>query len=339
MDEYQIDRYVAPVVALINGLTNWYIRRSRRRFWGSDMTADKQNAYKTLYYVIVNTTKLLAPIAPIISEMLYKTLTGDYSVHLTAWPEIPESYHNEDLVAQVDKVQSIITLARSIRNKHSIKNRQPLSVMKVAFVDSEENELLTGFGDTIAEELNVKIIEVLKDVSDIAALRYDPNFNEIKTRYPDRVSAIIKVIKAGQYELTNDKAVLMIDGNEEVLDPEIILITYQSKENIPVAGDRGTVVSLDLTITDELRREGLARDIVRHIQEARKQLDCDIMDRIKVTITGSFPAEWVDYVQTETLSCIVDDVDALTIVELQGDDGEVIVIGIGRDRIPIAEQA
>ena len=181
----------------------------------------------------------------------------------------------------------------------------------------------------------------MKDVSDIAALRYDPNFNEIRGRYPDRVSEIIKAIKAGQYELTNDKAVLTIGGNEEVFDPEIILVTYQSRENIPVAGNRGTVVSLDLTITDELRREGLARDIVRHIQEARKQLDCDIMDRIKVTITGTYPTQWVDYIQTETLSRIIDDVDALATVELQGDDEEVIVIKIGKDdtRVRITTQA
>jgi len=330
MDAYQIDRYVTPVVSLINGLTNWYIRRSRRRFWGADMTVDKQSAYETLYYVLVNITKLLAPIAPIISEMTYKTLTGGYSVHLADWPEIPCSYYNEELISQVDRVQSIITLARSIRNKNSIKNRQPLSMMKVAFVDTEAYELLTDFGDTIAEELNVKNIEILKDVSDIAALKYDPNFNEIRNRYPDRVPDIIKAVKSGQYELTNEKAVLTIDGKREEFDPEIILVTYQSKENIPVAGDRGTVVSLDLTITDELRSEGLARDIVRHVQEARKQMACDIMDRIKIAISGDYPAHWADYIQTETLSTIVNEIDALKTIEIQGDDGDMIVIRVSK---------
>jgi len=330
MSSYNIDRYITPLISLINGLTNWYIRRSRRRFWGSEMTADKQNAYETLYYVLVNITKLLAPVAPIISEMLYKTLTGDYSVHLSDWPNVPASYHNKELVSQVDKVQGIITLARSIRNKNSIKNRQPLSMMKVAFVDSEANELLSGFGETIAEELNVKNIEILKDVSDIATLKYDPNFNEIRDRYPDRVPEIIKAIKSGQYELTDDKAVLTIYGNKEDFDPAIILVTYQSKENIPVAGDRGTVVSLDLTITDELRSEGLARDIVRHVQEARKQMDCDIMDRIKIAITGDYPMQWAEYIQTETLSTIIDDVDAEKTVELQDDSGGDIIIRIGK---------
>jgi len=225
-------------------------------------------------------------------------------------------------------VQSIITLARSIRNKNSIKNRQPLSVMKVAFVDAEANELLTEFGETIAEELNVKTIEMLKDVSDIATLKYDPNFNEIRSRYPDRVPEIIKAVKSGQYELTDDKAILTIDGNKEDFDPEIILVTYQSKENIPVAGDRSTVVSLDLTITEELRSEGLARDIVRHVQETRKQMGCDIMDRIKIAITGDYPAHWVEYIQTETLSSIVEDVKATATVEIQDDNGNVIELKI-----------
>jgi len=329
MDAYQIDRYIAPLISLINGLTNWYIRRSRRRFWGSDMTADKQNAYETLYYVLVNITKLLAPVAPIISEMLYKTLTGDYSVHLTNWPEIPFAFKNKELISQVDKVQSIITLARSIRNKNSIKNRQPLSMMKVAFVDDDANELLSEFGETIAEELNVKSIEILKDVSDIAVLKQDPNFNEIRNRYPERVPEIIKAVKSGKYELFDDKAVLDIDGEKEDFDPGIILVTYQSKENIPVAGDRGTVVSLDLTITDELRNEGLARDIVRHVQEARKQMGCDIMDRIKISITGNYPQEWTTYIQTETLSTIISDlITPLATTELQDDNGNTIKIDI-----------
>jgi len=297
------------------------------------MTADKQNAYETLYYVLVNITKLLAPVAPIISEMLYKTLTGGYSVHLADWPRIPFSYHNKELVSQVERVQSIITLARSVRNKNSIKNRQPLSMMKVAFVDAEANELLVGFGDTIAEELNVKSIEMLKDVSDIATLKYDPNFNEIRNRYPDRVPEIIKSVKSGQYELKDDKVVLKINGIAEDFDSEIILVTYQSKENMPVAGDRGTVVSLDLTITEELRSEGLSRDIVRHVQEARKQMGCDIIDRIVISITGEYPKEWTEYIQTETLCRIADDVtNALKTVELQDDNGDAIMIKIGKDR-------
>jgi isoleucyl-tRNA synthetase len=330
MDAYLIDSYVEPVVSLINGLTNWYIRRSRRRFWGSDMTEDKRNAYETLYYVLVNMTKLLAPLAPIISEMLYKTLTGEFSVHLADWPKIPESYQNRALVRQVDTVQSIITLARSIRNKNGIKNRQPLSLMKVAFTNEKTNELISGFGDTIAEELNVKKIEILKDVSDIATIKYDPNFNEIRNRYPERVAEIIKAVKTGQFEISGDKTILTINGSKESFDSEIILITYQSREEMPVASNLDMVVSLDLTITEELRNEGLAREIVRHIQEARKQLGCDIMDKIAITITGGYPEQWADYIQSETLSRIVDSVTALTTIELQSDNGSTISIQIGK---------
>jgi isoleucyl-tRNA synthetase len=330
MDAYLIDRYVEPFVSLVNGLTNWYIRRSRRRFWGPDMTDDKRNAYETLYYVLVNMTKLLAPLAPILSEMLYKTLTGEFSVHLSDWPKIPESYQDETLVRQVDTVQSIITLARSIRNKNAVKNRRPLSLMKVAFTNEKTNELISGFGETIAEELNVKKIEILNDVSDIATVKYDPNFNEIRSRYPDRVPEIIKAVKTGQYELDGGKAILTINQSKESFDSEIILVTYQSRENMPVASNQDMVVSLDLTITDELRSEGLARDIVRHIQEARKQLGCDIMDQILVTITGDYPEKWTDYIQTETLSTIVSTVTALKTLELQSDNGDALSIQIGK---------
>jgi len=329
MSGYHIDQYIDPLISLINGLTNWYIRRSRRRFWGSDMTADKQNAYETLYYTVVNITKLLAPVAPIISEMLYKTLTGDYSVHLTDWPQIPESYRDEALTLRVGKVQDIITLARSIRNKNSIKNRQPLSVMNVAFVNDEASGLLDEFGDTIAEELNVKEIKLLTDVSDIAAIKYDPNFNEVRSRYPDRIPEIIKAVKSKQFKLQGNNAVLTINGTDETFESEIILVTYQSKENVPVASDRDIVVSLDLTITEELRQEGLARDIVRNIQETRKQLGCNIMDKIKVKITGEYPVQWVQYIQTETLSTITDEVKTKKTVELQDDNENMIVIEVG----------
>jgi len=328
MDLYHIDRYIAPVVSLVNGLTNWYIRRSRRRFWDAGMPEDKKNAYETLYYVLVNTTKLLAPIAPILSEMLYKTLTDDYSVHLAQWPKIPEVYADEELISRVYMIHNIITLARSIRNKNMIKNRQPLSLMKVAFTNEKTSKHLEEFADTIAEELNVKRVEIIKDVSDIATIKYDPNFNEIRNRYPERVSEIIKAVKSGQFELCSDEAVLTIGGKRESFDAEIILVTYKSREDMPVASDRGIVVALDLTITDELRCEGLARDIVRNIQEARKQLNCNIMDRIKIEIIGDYPLQWTDYIQRETLSTIVDKVNALATIEIQDNAEGTIFVNI-----------
>ena len=349
MDAYQIDRYIEPVVSLIGGLTNWYIRRSRRRFWGSEMTPDKKNAYETLYFVLINTLKLLAPVAPIISEMLYKKLTGELSVHLSDWPAIKQEYRDVKLTQQVKIVREVINLARSVRNKNRIKNRQPLSQMMVAFTNKEWNALIEGFGDIIAEEMNVKKVEIFEDVNAIASLKYDPNFNEIRNRYPDRLPEIIKAIKSGQFKLGDSDVILKIDNNissvsgvsnlsagaagaagvvEQSFDPEIILVTYNAKDTTNITGNKDMVVSLDLTITDELKSEGLARDIIRNIQETRKQIGCDIMDRIKISIKGDYPAKWAEHIMTETLSSIENDVTAIATIEISDDNEGTIAIAI-----------
>ncbi|MCL2078579.1 MAG: isoleucine--tRNA ligase [Oscillospiraceae bacterium] len=328
MDTYRIDLYALPVISLIGSLTNWYIRRSRRRFWGTQMTQDKKSAYDTLFFVLTNTLKLLAPVAPIISETLFKTLTGKTSVHLESWPALSARYQDDVLTRQIEIVRSVINLARSIRNKNKIKNRHPLSKMSVAFTNKEWNALIDGFGETIAEEMNVKRVEVLENVEDIADLRLDPNFNEIRSRYPDRLPEIIKAIKSGMFELLENEAILTIDGAKESFSPEIILVSYKANDTLSIAGNADMVVSLDLTITDELRSEGLARDIIRNIQEARKQIGCDIMDRIKIRLGGNYPAQWAEHIMAETLGTIEERVNASVSVEISDDTGGVITIEI-----------
>ncbi len=302
MDAYQVNRYVDSLIGLVDGLTNWFIRRSRRRFWEKGMSADKKNAYETLYYVLVNMTKLFAPVAPIISEKIYKILTGGYSVHLDSWPEIPASYENAELLEQVSLARDVIYLARSVRSKNNIKNRQPLSTLYVALSDPERNSVVKSFESIIAEELNVKHIELLDKVESIAQVKYAPNFNEIRSRYPSRIPEIIKAVKSGKFALTANGAELEINGEKETFDPEIILVTYQAKAGQHVASEKGIVVSLDLTITDELREEGYARDIIRSIQDARRQMDCLITDTIALSVTGDVPEKWLDYICDETLS-------------------------------------
>ena len=330
MDAYQVNHYVDRLIELVDGLTNWFIRRSRRRFWDKGMSDDKRNAYETLYYVLVNMTKLFAPVAPIISEKLYQTLTGNFSVHLDSWPEIPESFKDEELLGQVTLVRNVITLARSIRNKNKVKNRQPLSTLRVILSDSRDNAVVESFKDIIAEELNVKSVEILEDVGSVAEVKYAPNFNEIRARYPDRIPVIIKAIKSGKFKLTADGAVLEIDGSSETFDSEIILVTYHAKEGQHVASDKGIVVSLDLTVTDELREEGFARDIVRSVQDARRQLDCAISDHINISLEGDVPEKWVEYICGETLSkvSVIDNADMS--FEVSYDDGKTVNVKISK---------
>ncbi len=330
MNSYQVNKYVEYLVSLVDGLTNWYIRRSRRRFWSNGMTEDKRNAYQTMYYVLVNTTKLLAPVAPIISEKIYITLTGEYSVHLTKWPFIPKEYQDEDLLSSVTLVQNIIYLARSIRNKNRIKNRQPLSNLKIALSDIGKNIVIDEFKDIISEELNVKNIEFLNKVENITEVRYDPNFNEIRDKYPNKIPEIIKAIKSKNFKLDDNEVLLTINDMQESFDPSIILVTYRAKEGQHVASNHGIVVSLDLTMTEELKQEGLARDIVRNIQEARKQIGCDITERIHLEFEGEVPEKWIDYICKETLGRIIKIENPIKIITVENDNEKDLSVKIGR---------
>ena len=276
------------------------------------MSSDKKDAYETLYYVLVNTTKLLAPVAPIISEKIYQTLTSDgmlraeHSVHLADWPSVPAGFENEKLLEEVELVQEVITLARSIRNKNRVKNRQPLNVLRVAMSNVDNIGVISSFGDVITEELNVKNIELISDVSKIAEIKIDPNFSEIRALYPNEIPLIIKAIKSRKYEIQEDSVLLEINGQLSKYDSRVLLVTYNAKAGEHVASKNGIVVSLDLTLTDELKKEGLARDIVRNIQDARKQLGCDIMDCIQVAFKGMEDMTWCDMICKETLADITD---------------------------------
>ena len=331
MDAYQVNRYVEYLVSLLDGLTNWYIRRSRRRFWGNGMCQDKQDAYETLYYVLVCMTKLFAPVAPILSEKIYRVLTGEVSVHLALWPQIPKAYTDEGLLAKVELVQEVISLGRSIRNKNQVKNRQPLSCLKVALPEGVEESVLAGFQETIAEELNVKQVEILKEAGDVASVKYAPDYKEIRSRYPDRTGELIQAVKGGNFRITKETLLVQTENGEEPFDERILLVTYQPKEGQHVASNHGIVVSLDLAMTWELLQEGLARDMVRNIQDARKQMGCGITDHILLSFEGAVPEGWLAYICRETLGGMGDVPEPEKTVVLEG-------AGEGRVRILVARR-
>jgi isoleucyl-tRNA synthetase len=329
MDRYQVDEYVGPIASLLDGLTNWYIRRSRRRFWASEFTQDKKNAYETLYYVLVNVTKLLAPVAPIVSEKMYKLLTGELSVHLADWEEIPESYQNAELLGKIETVQSVIALARNIRNKNKVKNRQPLSLLRVASTDANKVAVIKEFEEILKEELNIKHIEIMSSVSEIATMKKDPNFNVIREKYPKEVGQIIQAVKSGKYEMKGDVVECNVGGEVKTYDKEIILITYLAKDGLFVASDFDLVVSLDLTITEELKAEGLAREMIRGIQDARKQIGCEITDKIAIFVEGDYPEAWMETVCKETLSSVQEIANPATVVDVE-ENGATIKIAIAK---------
>ena len=328
MDRYQVNRYVEYLVSLVDGLTNWYIRRSRRRFWSSKMSEDKKNAYQTMYYVLTCTARLFAPAAPVISEKIYQTLTGEYSVHLTDWPRIPDRLEDRELLKKVSLVREVISLARSIRSKNRVKNRQPLRRLTVTFSDTAWIRAVEEFSGIIAEELNVKEVETARQVEDIARITYAPNFQEIRSRYPDQIPEIIRTVKSGSFRLEKSKAILYTDRGEEEFAPEIILVTYQAREGHHVASSHGIVVSLDLTVTEELKEEGYARELVRNIQDTRKQMGCRITDRILVSFQGKVPEKWLTEILSETLA-VPGEVEAPDqVVEMELDEGRSVTVKI-----------
>ena len=194
------------------------------------------------------------------------------------------------------------------------------------------DSIIVKFKDIIAEELNVKNVTVLDHIEEMASVKYAPNFNEIRSRYPDRIADLIMNIKAGKFRLEQDKVILDMNNHPEEFDAEIIFVTYQAKEGQHIVSDSGIVVSLDLEITEELKREGIARDVVRNVQDARKQLGCEIMDYIVIEVSDSFPAEWSEYLCNETMSYLGNVEEPLTSVVISDHEETICVkINLVRD--------
>ena len=217
----------------------------------------------------------------------------------------------------VSLIQQIIYLARTIRNKNQIKNRQPLRCLKIALSDDTQSSMVSEFSGIIAEELNVKTVEIIKETKQIADIKYAPDFDEIRSRYPERISEIIKAIKQEQFILKQNEVILTINNIQESFAPEIILVTYQAKNGQHVASGQGIVVCLDLTLTEELKREGIAREIVRKIQDTRKQLKCEITDRILLEFDSEIEQKWTEYICQETMGNMekIDRADVVLLAE------------------------
>ena len=306
MEEYQIDKYVEPIIDLLDGFSNWYIRRSRRRFWSTESSQDKQDAYETTFYVLVSLCKLLAPITPVVAEKLYKHFTGKESVHLANVPNVPEQFKNEKILKETEVVQRIISLARFLREKENIKNRQPLSKIELAFTNPKYKQIVKDFEDIICEEINVKQIEIVESVEELAKVEYVPNFKTIGPKFGSKVSKITGLVKTGNFKTLDDGYEVNVDDEVLKLDLEDIIVRYTAKGENKIESDKDIIARLDTVLTEELKDEGIAREIVRNIQDARKQLNCEISDRIKLKLDGELSENSKVYTCNETLADLVD---------------------------------
>ena len=289
-------RLMGHLETFLDELSNWYLRRSRRRFWSPGENADKAAAYATLYAVLTDLTRLLAPILPFLSEEIYRNLVasvdGDApeSVHLCPFPEVEDSHVDKELEERVGAVIRLKNLGLSLRSEAKVKVRQPLGRLLLKPRDAAEQSVLedAGLRDQVLEECNVKALEVVVDEGQLVSSSLKPDFKVLGPKHGRHMKAIAAHLakadagtvlaafeKGGTYDLE-------LDGETIELVPEDVQVLHEGPDNLAFVFDQGTFLALDTELTPELAREGIARDFNRHGQEQRKALDLEVTDRVTV---------------------------------------------------------
>ncbi|KQB43401.1 Isoleucine-tRNA ligase [Flavobacterium daejeonense] len=299
-------------------LSNWYVRLCRRRFWKGDYAQDKIAAYQTLYTCLLTVSKLSAPIAPFFMDKLYRDLTQATqsekfdSVHLAEFPKYVENFVDKSLESKMQKAQTISSLVLSLRKKEMIKVRQPLQKVMIPVLDERQRAEIEAVSDLIKAEVNVKEIELLDDASGVLVKQIKPNFKALGPRFGKDMGLISKEIQNFSSEQINqlDKEGninIVIAGKDVTLSLEDVEITSQDIEGWLVANSNGITVALDITISEELRKEGVARELVNRIQNIRKDSGFEVTDKIKVYLQSNAVLEAAvnenkGYIQSETLT-------------------------------------
>ncbi|MBS0637429.1 MAG: isoleucine--tRNA ligase [Verrucomicrobia bacterium] len=292
MDAYDLSQSVGPFVAFIEQLTNWYIRRSRRRFWSDEDSPDRQQAFQTLYTVLIQLSKVIAPFVPFVSDSIYRNLkmpNDPESVHLCRYPAYHKELRDEHLEQAMDKVQQAVSLGHGLRKIHEIKVRQPLRQAYIISANPVSLALLKEEQDLIADELNVQKIVFSSDESQFVTLMAKPNFRVLGKKVGKLMNSAHKVITelpAGELsKLMNGKSIqIMVEGQSIELTADEVQVERKVKEGL-VAENLGDItVALDTELDEELLQLGLAREIVNKLNLMRKEQGLDIADRIAVTL-------------------------------------------------------
>ncbi|WP_298417446.1 isoleucine--tRNA ligase [uncultured Kordia sp.] len=295
-EEYEPTRAARAISEFVQEyLSNWFVRLSRRRFWKGDYQHDKISAYQTLYTCMLNVAKLGAPIAPFYMDRLYKDLTKTTttenfeSVHLAKFPKYDEAYIDKSLERKMENAQTISSLVLSLRAKEKIKVRQPLQRIMIPVLDAQTKEEILAVAELIKSEVNVKEIELLDDASGILVKQIKPNFKVLGPKFgKDMKAAAAVIMQFGQEEIAEiektGKIPVEINGKNSILDITEVEITSQDIEGWLVANSGGITVALDVTITEELRKEGIARELVNRIQNLRKDSGFEVTDKIHVSL-------------------------------------------------------
>jgi isoleucyl-tRNA synthetase len=384
IEAFNTAAFLRDATAFIDDLSNWYVRRNRRRFWRSRAAGDRDKlaAYQTLYHVLVTLTKLLAPVVPFLSERMYQNLVspplrkggpggvasqidvgtesgsnaaadrhsqapahatppkptfvrgGDApeSVHLCAYPEVDPALRDPQLSERMALAQVVVNLGHGLREQAAQRVRQPLPELRFASATPEQRAAIVSLASVIQEELNVKQITGCDNLDDLVHYNYKPNLKTLGPKFGKGLAAINKALPGIDGKVLaplrrGESVTLSIDGTDYLLAPEDVLVSTQQAAEWVAADDRGIQIALSLVITPELKREGMARDYVRQVQQLRKDADLEIENRIRIFDAATDPevtaalTEWTAYIREETLA------DSITRVAQAPAESKLALIG------------
>ncbi|MHB8857157.1 MAG: isoleucine--tRNA ligase [Bellilinea sp.] len=347
MENYDVLGATRPIEAFVDQLSNWYLRRSRRRFWKSESDGDKQAAYATLYEALVTVSKLLAPSMPFMAEELYQNLvvqmnpSAPESVHLAAWPAFDVTLVDEKLNRDMALVMKLASVGHAARNKANRKVRQPLAEAAFSVGNAEEARVVQVYADLLEDELNVKHVRALDTAGEAVAYSLNPLPKQLGQKYGSRFPAIRKTLLAIDPEpaarrlLDGQSVELVVDGEMVSVLPEEVEVRVQAREGYAVASEGAYLAALVTELTPVLVREGLAREFVRRVQDLRKTADLQISDRIRLYYQATpglveAVADFKDYIMAETLTVeLVASVPPESAAASQAEfDGEQLTVGV-----------
>ena len=318
LDQYDAFAAGRAIADFVDELSNWYVRRSRRRFWKSEADTDKIAAYLTLNECLVTLSELLAPFTPFLAEELYQNLVAERSpgapesVHLVDWPAPDEALIDEDLSFRMAVARQVVNMGRAARNSAQIKTRQPIEVAVVACRD-RERAAVESLAAVVAEELNVKAIEYVESAGELLSYVIKPNYRTLGPRFGKNTPAVAQAVAALPADVAGDwvgsgrSVMVAVEGREYEFAPEDFVVEAHEREGFRVERDGGVAVAISTRLSPALLREGLARELVHHIQNTRKAADFQIDDRIHLRIIGpdeigEMLAVHGDWVKKETLT-------------------------------------
>ena len=309
-DEYDLNKVVRALSLFVSeDLSNWYIRRNRDRFWGSELTLSKKSVYLTTYEVLVGLSKLMAPIVPFLSEELYRNLTGEESVHLADYPVCKKSLIDETIEEKMDLVRDLISLGRNAREEVRIKVRQPLSQV---IIDGKYESVVGDLTNLIQEELNVKEVLFANDLSTYMEFEIKPNFKVCGKIFGSNMKAfqeeLAKLNNEQVTSLANGATVsLTVAGTLYDVDATMVDVRIHAKEGFDAAHSGNLFVILNTTLTKDLLDEGIVRELISKVQQLRKSKDFEVADRITLYYRGdeeftSIVTRYQEMIQSETLA-------------------------------------